>query len=64
MTKTDLELLFEVIQTHRFMMASAFAGSVPNNKEMKSYMTKMSKLQDKIKVEMRKLSNDNSQDLG
>lgn len=60
MTKTDLELLFEVIQTHRFMMASAFAGSVPNNKEMKNYMGKMSDLQDKIKKE---IHNVDSQDI-
>ena len=34
------------------MIASAFAGSVPNNKEMKNYMGKMSDLQDKIKKEI------------
>jgi len=54
MTKEDLETLVEVIQTHRFMMASAFSGSVPNNKEMQAYMGKMHQLQDRVKAEIAK----------
>ena len=54
MTQEDLETLFEVVQTHRFMMASAFSGSVPNNKEMQAYMSKMHRLQDRVKAEIAK----------
>jgi len=53
MNQDDFKLLFEVVQTHRFMMASAFSGSVPHNKEMQAYMAKMDTLQGKIKKEIK-----------
>lgn len=56
MNKEDLELLFEVVQTHRFMMASAFSGSVPNNKEMQKYMGRLNNLQEKVKSKLKAVS--------
>lgn len=52
MTQDDLKFMFEVLQTYRFMMASAFAGSVPSNKELKSYMAKCANIQDKLKKQI------------
>lgn len=60
MTKEDLETLFEVVQTHRFMMASAFSGSVPNNKEMQKYMGRLNGLQETVKTELKAVSGESN----